>query len=176
MAMAERGIIRQAGEGERVFAMGALVTIMARAEATNGRFSVSEHVVPPGGGPPPHPHAVHEFLYVLEGAFDVWLDDLTAARRVTAGAAILVPPGVAHTTRNAGERAGRLLSLYAPGGDEGFFLAIGTPAADLPALPDLPDMDQPPDLSGLDPARVQALAERYGMRLVPGPAEQSRDA
>lgn len=166
MVTAEQGVIRPAGEGERVFAMGALVTIIAPSEATGGQFAVSEHLVPPGGGPPPHAHTVHEFLYVLEGAFDIWLGDLNAPTRAAAGAAIVVPPGVAHTTRNAGERAGRLLSLYAPGGDEAFFLAIGTPVADLPALP---DMDQPPDLSGLDPARVRALAEQYGMRLVPTP-------
>lgn len=161
------GFTRQHGEGEQVLAMGALVTVVVPASATGGRFAVIEHDVPPTGGPPPHTHTTCEFLYVLDGEFDVWMGDVAEPIRSGTGASIVVPPGTPHTTRNAGERAGRLLSIYAPGGDEGFFLDIGTPTAN---LADLPDLNVPPDLSGLDIARVQALAERYGMRLVSGQA------
>lgn len=173
MASTAQGGIRQQGEGEQLLAMGALVTITVPAAATGGRCSVTEHVVPPGGGPPPHTHTVYEVLRVLDGVFDVWLDDLTTPTHAEAGATIVVPPCTPHTTRNAGTRAARLLSIYAPGGDEGFFREIGTPAA---ALPVLPDLDQPADLSGLDVARVQVLAERYGMRLVPAGTPPSERA
>lgn len=159
-----RGLIQPAGAGERVLAMGALVTIAVPADATGGRVAVIEHVVPPTGGPPPHTHTVCEILYVLDGEFDVWLDDLTTPTRAATGATIVVPPDVPHTTRNAGERAARLLSLYLPGGDEGFFAAMGTPVDALPAPPDL---NTPPDLSGLDIARVRAVAAQYGMHLIP---------
>jgi mannose-6-phosphate isomerase-like protein (cupin superfamily) len=144
--------------------MGALITVAIPARVTGGQFAVIEHVVPPAGGPPPHTHTVTEFLYVLEGIFDVWVDDLDHPVQVEMGAAIVVPPGVPHTTRNADAQAGRLLSLYLPGGDEGFFLDAGIPVAD---LPEIPDMNAPADMSGMDIGRITALAERYGMQLIP---------
>jgi mannose-6-phosphate isomerase-like protein (cupin superfamily) len=157
------GFARPAEAGERYLAMGALVTIIVPSAATNGRFSVSEHVVPPTGGPPAHTHSGFEYLHVLEGTFDVWVGDLETAIPSGVGATIFVPPGVPHTTRNSGTGPGRQLSIYVPGGDDEFFRAIGVPVSDGATLPDL---RQPPDLSGLDPARIQALAAQFGMHLV----------
>lgn len=163
-----QGFVRQAGAHEQLLAMGELISIIVPATLTDGQFSLIEHIVPPNGGPPPHTHETFETLYVLEGVFDVWQGELATATRADAGAIIFVPPGVAHTTRNAGSVAGRTLSAYAPGGIEAFFRAVGAPTSDEAALPDL---NRPPDLSGLDPVQLQLLAERHGMRLVPWPTQ-----
>lgn len=158
-----RGSISLADAGDTVLAMGALVKIIIPASATGGQFALVEHTVPPRGGPPPHTHTVYEAMFILAGTFDVWVGDLEKPSRVGEGASLLVAPGTPHTTRNAGETAARLLSLYAPGGDERFFLEVGTPLTELATVP---DMNTQPDLSALDVERVRVLAAKYGMRLI----------
>lgn len=150
-------------EGEQILNLGSHVTIKLSAEATGGEAAVIEHVVPPQGGPPPHAHEETELLYILSGTFEVVVGDETA--QAGPGAVVHVPPGTVHTTRNTGERAGRQLSIYFPGGAEGFFREAGTPVAD---AQELPDFDQPVNLEGVDFPRVLAIAERYGMRVHAG--------
>ena len=158
------------GEGEQLLSLASHVTIKVPAEATGGAFAVVEHVVPPQGGPPPHTHRETELLYVLEGTFFV----VVGAEQGTAGpgTVIQVPAGTVHTTRNVGGRAGRQLSIYLPGGGEGFFREVGTP---VDSGRPLPDLDQPASLAGVDMARVLELAARYGMQVVQGaaPAEDA---
>lgn len=150
------------GEGEAYLSLASHVTIKVPSEATGGAFAVMEHVVPPGSGPPPHTHTETELIFIVDGTFAVTV----GAEQGTAGAGTLlhVPPGTVHTTRNVGERAGRQLNVYLPGGGEGFFREVGTPVdADHPA----PDLDRPASLAGVDMARVLELAARYGMEVAP---------
>jgi hypothetical protein len=65
--------------------------------------------------------------------------------------------------KNVGRTAGKQLSVYLPGGAEGFFLEAGVPLDQLAALP---DFNQPADLSGIDMQRVFALAAKYGMEVI----------
>lgn len=146
--------------GERFLNLGAHVNIKLSAEATGGAFAVIEHTVPPKGGPPPHSHLETELLYIISGSFEVVVGP--ARSEVGAGAIIYVPAGTAHTTRNIGDSAGRQLSLYLPGGAEGFFREAGTAVV---SGQDIPDLDQPVSLDGVDMARILALAARYGMQV-----------
>jgi mannose-6-phosphate isomerase-like protein (cupin superfamily) len=132
--------------GERVRALGTVATIKLAAADTGGRLAVTEHDVPHDVGPPPHIHRDEdELLYVLEGTFDVVVGD-ASARSAPAGTCVLVARGTVHTTRCTSER-GRLLSVYTPGGSEGFFRDVGR-------------IDQG------DRAALLALAEQWGMTVV----------
>jgi quercetin dioxygenase-like cupin family protein len=153
-------IIPAAG-GDTMMNLGTLVRIKVPSTATQGTFSIVEHTVPPLAGPPLHTHPETEILYVLAGEFDVGIGADTM--RATEGAVIHVPPETPHSTKNVGERAGRLLSVYLPGIADRFFVEAGTPVT---AGASLPDFDRPADLSGVDVGAVLAIAERHGMRIV----------
>ena len=42
------------GEGKMLWAVDELITFKASGEDTGGAYSLTDSVVPPGGGPPPH--------------------------------------------------------------------------------------------------------------------------
>ena len=149
-------------QGEHIVSLASLATIKIPAKATGGAFSVTLHVVPPQGGPPPHTHPETEVIYVADGTFDV----VVGEERTTVGAGTIlhVPPGTPHTTRNVGERAGTQVSFYMPGGGEGFFREIGTAIA---GPGEAPDLDRPANMAGVDMARVRELTAKYGMVIVP---------
>lgn len=147
-------------DGEQLLNLGAHVNIKVPAAATGGAFAVIEHVVPPQGGPPPHTHPETELLYILSGSFSVVVGEDRS--EVGPGTLIYVPPETIHTTRNVGTRAGRQLSLYLPGGGEGFFREAGTAVT---SLDQLPDLDQPVSFAGIDMSRIVRLAAQYGMRV-----------
>ena len=149
-------------QGEHILSLASLATIKIPADATGGAFSVTRHVVPPQGGPPPHTHEETEVIYILDGTFDV----VVGEERTTAGAGTIlhVPPRTAHTTRNVGGHAGTQISIYMPGGGEGFFREIGTA---ITGPEEAPDLDRPASMAGMDMARIRQLTAKYGMVIVP---------
>src|SRR5207248_11176901 len=69
--------------------VGDIYTILLSPNDTNGRYCLIDMHVPPGGGPPPHPHDFEDAFVVVE-------DDTEATVRgekrvVTAGHAIPIP-------------------------------------------------------------------------------------
>ena len=69
------GILR-AGEGRAAWVVGDLYTVKASGADTGGAFALIEVLVPPQSGPPPHVHSREdEAFYVLEGEFEVHVDD-----------------------------------------------------------------------------------------------------
>jgi quercetin dioxygenase-like cupin family protein len=77
------GVLR-AGLGRTVWVVGDLYTIKASGKDTGGAFTLIEVMVPPLSGPPPHVHRREdEAFYVLEGEFEVQIDN----QRLTAGPA-----------------------------------------------------------------------------------------
>ncbi len=154
--------------GEQLLNLGTHVNIKVPAEATGGAVAVIEHTIPPQGGPPTHTHVETELLYILSGHFAVVVG--SEQREAGPGTVIHVPPGTPHTTRNIGPCAGRQLSVYVPGGSEGFFREAGTPVA---GPEELPDLDEPADLTGVDLPRILALANKYGMNVSLTPSTSS---
>jgi mannose-6-phosphate isomerase-like protein (cupin superfamily) len=92
----------------------------ATASATQGRFSLMERTLPPGGRmPPAHRHRGNDEAYfVLEGPVEFHIADEVFAG--STGTFVLVPAGEAHTFGNTGEETARLLVLHAPALDHYF--------------------------------------------------------
>ena len=96
-------------------ARGSEMWFKATAANTQGRFSLMERTLPPGGRmPPAHRHVGNEEAYfVLDGTVEFHVgDDVFDAEHSTF---VLVPAGEAHTFGNTGnEPRRRLLVLHAP--------------------------------------------------------------
>lgn len=140
----------ESGEGLRREARGSEMFFKATASSTQGRFSLMERTLPPGGRmPPPHSHVGNEEAYfVLDG-----IVEFRVAGEVfhgTKGTFVLVPAGEAHTFGNTGDEPARLLVLHAPALDRYF--------EDLEMLWSSPE---PPDREA-----ELALMRRHGMEPV----------
>jgi mannose-6-phosphate isomerase-like protein (cupin superfamily) len=114
------------GEGEHLRFSGMEVLVRASAESTGGAFTVCEEI-----NPIDVPRHVHhdrdELFYVLEGEHLFTVGDT----RYAAGPGDLVfgPRGVPHAQQRVVPRVGRVLTLFAPAGFEGFFRELA--AADM---------------------------------------------
>jgi mannose-6-phosphate isomerase-like protein (cupin superfamily) len=119
----------------------------ATAADTEGRLSLMERTLPPGGRmPPAHRHVGNDEAYfVLDGTVEFRIGDEVFEGNV--GTFVLVPAGETHTFGNTSTAPARLLVIHAPGLD-GYF-------ADLEKLWATPD---PPDREA-----ELALMERHGM-------------
>ena len=139
------------GEGERIWFLGTLATIRLPGEASDGRFSLMEFLLPRHASPPLHTHPQDESYFVLEGRLALKAGD----RRIEldAGASAVVPMGVAHTFRVDSDGA-RVLVLSTPAGIEDFVRAGGVPAT-APTLP-------PPDAPRPSPEELEQIFRAYG--------------
>ena len=142
--------------GEKIWITGDTVTIRATAADTGGAYTMIESTASPGNGPPLHLHRDEdETLYVLEGDIEITNGDQVLKGKP--GAVAFVPKGVAHRFRGTGERIGRILIVYTPGGIEGFFREAGRPATGEGPAP-------PFDSDEL--ARSIVAGRRYGLEAV----------
>lgn len=115
----ERWRFLRKDEGERLTVLGKRMRIKARAEDTDGRFSVWEQTHPRGYEASPHVHReAVEAMYVLAGTYDFSLGD--ERFRASPGSFLLVPAMVPHAF-TAGPDGGAMLVLFAPGGYERYW-------------------------------------------------------
>lgn len=142
--------------GEKIWITGDTVIIRATAAETGGAYTMIEAIASPGNGPPPHFHKNEdETLYVLDGDFEILNGEHLMS--VKPGALAFVPRGTVHRFRCIGDRTGRMLLIYTPGGIEGFFRESGRPAVgDGPA----------PALDSEEIARTEKAGRRYGLQVV----------
>src|ERR1700679_1350769 len=101
-------------------------TMLSGAD-TNGKFSLIDMFVPPGGGPPPHRHDFEESFTLLEG--EIWATFRGRQSVVRAGETINIPANAPHSFTNAAKEPARLLCICAPAGQEELFVAVGVPVA-----------------------------------------------
>jgi quercetin dioxygenase-like cupin family protein len=152
-------IALDAGEGKAVWFMGALATIKASAETTDGRVAVIELLAPQGAGSPLHVHhREDEWFYVMEGALTFWVGGEVI--EATAGSFVYGPRDVPHTFLVSSPEA-RYLVVTEPAGFESFMLAVGRPAATLT----IPPAAAPPS----DPAPLIAAAAECGIEILGPP-------
>jgi quercetin dioxygenase-like cupin family protein len=119
------------GAGERLWFLGTLATIKVPGEANAGRFALIEFLFPQHASPPLHTHPQDESYIVLEGRLTVKAGD--ERFELEAGAAAVVPMGVAHTFRVDSDTA-RVLVLSTPAGLERLVRDAAVPASE-PTLP-----------------------------------------
>jgi quercetin dioxygenase-like cupin family protein len=144
--------------------VGDTYTILVGGDDTDGKYTLIDMHVPPGGGPPPHRHDFEEMFTVLDGAIEVTFRGETLTAR--AGDTINVPANAPHGFRNLGSGPSRLLCLCAPAGQDEFFTLVGQPVPTRTASP--PPLDEAAQAAFL--AKVQSLAPRYRTELSPPPA------
>lgn len=128
------------GGGETLEALGNTIEIKADRESTGGAFTLIDYVMRGDVGPPAHYHAeTDEAFFVLEGSFEVEVDD----RRCTANAGdyVFVPRGSVHRARRLGGEPGRILMLFVPAGFEGYFRELVAMVQQDPTWPPT-DMDR----------------------------------
>jgi quercetin dioxygenase-like cupin family protein len=125
-----------------LWVLGELLEVRLTAEETGGAYGVIVDRGSPGFGPPPHVHSREdELFYVLDGEYE--FDHDGELVRAAPGDLVHAPRGRRHSYRNAGERAGQLLTFSAPGGLEGLFLEIGEPVGDPAERPASPPDPRP---------------------------------
>ncbi|MFI6447658.1 cupin domain-containing protein [Kitasatospora sp. NPDC050543] len=120
--------------------------VKATTEDTEGRFSLLEVTV--AKDIPRHTHhRADECIYVLDGVLEIEFDDRT--HLAPQGTFVLLPRGVPHALRRAGDRPPRVLQISSPGGWEHY-------------LEDLIEAGPAVLTEGrLDPAKINPIAARY---------------
>ena len=109
--------------------MGSIMSFLVRAQDTDGRFAMVEYRARPGNEPPPHVHTLEgELFYVLEGEFDVYVGE--EALKAKTGECIILPKFKPYAFVIRSPRL-RGLILYTPGGVEGAFRRMSSPAQNL---------------------------------------------
>ena len=84
---------------------------------THARYAAGERVAGP------HVHDTHtDAFYVLEGELTFELGCERVTTTLNAGGFVAVPPGVAHSLRNASDQPARWLTIHAPDGGFAAFM------------------------------------------------------
>ena len=93
---------------------GGTYTILVTGEQTDGRYSLIDMLVPPGGGPPPYRHDFEEMFTILDG--EIELNFRGEAQRASAGSTVKYPCKRASLVQEQVEPAGTSsLHVYASG-------------------------------------------------------------
>src|SRR5262249_20270334 len=101
--------------GQPMNILGHQATLKLTSSDTRGDGYLFDLVTPPGLGIPPHVHQLEdEYIYVLEGTFEIFLGGKTY--EASQGTLLYFPRYTAHGFRNIGAGAGRTLWTVVPGG------------------------------------------------------------
>lgn len=147
------------GEGKKLLVADELMTFKASGEDTGGAYALTDSVVPPQGGPPPHVHhREHEAFWILEGELEVTVGEATFVAGT--GSFVHLPKDVPHAYRNVGAGPARFLTLIVPAGLEGFFEEVGKPGS---------GVSSPPHFGEEDIEKLLAVAPKYGLEILPPP-------
>jgi quercetin dioxygenase-like cupin family protein len=150
-------VVRQANDGRAVAVVGDVYRFLATGEETNGKYTLWEAIVPPGGGPPPHVHSrEEEGFYVLEGEITLWVGEKQLV--ATAGTFANMPVGTPHSFKNQSSLTARMLISVAPTGLEHMFFEVGVLLA--PGT----STALPPTKDEID--RLLAVAPKYGIEIL----------
>jgi mannose-6-phosphate isomerase-like protein (cupin superfamily) len=146
-------------EGEARWFLNTLMLIKSTGATTGGRLTVVELRGPRGPASPLHVHHREaEFWYVIEGELAVWAGG--ELLRAPQGSLVYGPPRVPHTFAITSDEA-RFLGMIQPTGFEQFLEEASVPATELTLPPD--------GAAPADPARLAAVAAKYGMETLGPP-------
>lgn len=128
--MAKQAMVIERGLGETLDVMGARVSFLCPAQATDQEWSLMEVTAPKHAGPPPHEHPWDEAYYVIEGSLRFRIGD--TERLVHQGDFLYAPGGTVHAFQGASEQAARVLIFDAPAAAEAFFRDAAAEVRDMP--------------------------------------------
>jgi len=135
------------GDGQQLNVIGDHQTLKLDGSQTGGAFSLIEQCYRPGAGVPLHFHTQEDAVfYIMEGHMDF----VVGERHISAdaGATVLLPRGVPHSSR-AGERGTRaLVTLFPAGGEKMFHELHAVP-------PDDPDCE-----------KAKAICKKFGVHFL----------
>lgn len=134
---------------------GATYRVVLSAAESDGKTGMFTVQVSEPGGPPLHIHDdADEYFFLIEGSARFQVGGET--QTVEAGGVAYVPRGEEHSYRIVSEQGGRMLTIVAPGGFEGFFEAM---AAEELVIPD-------------DMPRIEQIAERFSLTFTGPPLRE----
>ena len=108
-------VVRAAGAGEALWAMGSLMEVTLEERETGGALTVMEVTQPPGVATPLHVHRHEaEVFYLLAGTMDYEAGG--QLHHLEGGALIWLPKGVPHRFQVTGDTPVRFLGLGLTGG------------------------------------------------------------
>jgi quercetin dioxygenase-like cupin family protein len=140
--------------------VGDTYTVLVSGNDTDGKYTLIDMHVPPGGGPPTHRHDFEEMFTVLEGEVEL---SFRGERLVAkAGETINVPANAPHGFHNGSSEAVRLLCLCAPSGQEEFFAEVGQPVTSRIEPP--PALDEESQAAFIK--KTKSLAPEYRTQLL----------
>jgi quercetin dioxygenase-like cupin family protein len=140
--------------------VGGTYTITVSGADTNGRFSVIDMQVLPGGGPPPHRHDFEETFIVLEGAIEATFRGRKMS--VRAGETINIPANAPHRFQNVSAFPVRMICICSPAGPEQYFVELGVPVATRTSPP--PKLEEKEQAMFIQ--KVRELSPRYRTELI----------
>ena len=112
---APAGFVLPPRDGEKIWIVGDTLWLKATSAETAGAYTVIENISLPGSGPPPHLHENDdESMYVIDGEFEILLGAKTI--RAGPGAFAFVPKRTIHRFQCIGDRPGKILIHFTPGG------------------------------------------------------------
>jgi mannose-6-phosphate isomerase-like protein (cupin superfamily) len=148
----------QPGQGKTFRARGDLFFFKVVGADTNGAFSMCEVLNTPQGGIPPHiDHRDDEAFFVLQGTYACRLGDRDLT--CSAGESFFAPRGTPHSFINIGDTEARILVIQSPGGVIEKYMEEAWETIDDPSNPPAP---VEPDFQ-----RVMAVAQKYGIEMLP---------
>jgi quercetin dioxygenase-like cupin family protein len=152
--------LKKETEGQSISVVGDTYRVIIPGRETAGNYAVIDMLVPPGGGPGPHAHALmQETFYVVDG--EVEFKTESGKQVAKKGSFIHIPLGGAvHCFKNTSDTIAHLLCTVMPAGLDEFFLEIGRPVEAGRFL-------EPPELSLDNLQKLKTIAEKYGQQLYP---------
>ena len=154
--MSRDPIVSVPPRGRTIAVVGDVYRFLATGAETDGKYTLIDALVGPGGGPPPHVHSrEEEGFYILEGEITFTID----GERIVAkpGTFANVPVGALHTFKNETDSPARMLISTAPAGIEQMFFEIGVP------LPEGATTAPPPSHEEIE--KLLTLAPSYGIEI-----------
>ena len=153
--------ITAANSGPTFLGPAIITTFLATTAETGGDYFVTEALVPPDGGPPPHIHHTQvETFYIVEGQVEVLLGDQVYEAK--AGDFVHVSKSTPHGFINRSQTPAKIIVTFVPAGDiEQFFRESFEQAADRHA--------PTPPLTDAFIQRLLEAAERHDVEILPPP-------
>ncbi len=111
----------QSDEGQRLHSMGALISIKATSDQTNGAFNLFEVSCPPGFATLLHIHYCEDVVvFVMDGTLSFfWSDE---KKEAAPGSYFYQPRGTPHGFRVEGSTPARILYMTFPAGLDRFLV------------------------------------------------------